>query len=128
MMMIKKYGYIAIPFLYWMIYLTVRVLHSGTGWMNDAEFTESLRHDLVLIIISLAIFSFGCFFVEEKVGCLIFILSGAISFHLAGFIIALIVFLWEGQFLWGVMMEFQKVMAVLMLGFPVFIMGLCRKI
>lgn len=128
MTLIKKYGYIATPFLYWLIYLTARVLHSGSGWMNDAEFTESLRHDLVFITVSLVFYSVGCFFVAEKVECLIFILSGALFLHFAAFIFALLVFLWNGQFLWAEMMDYQKLVSLMMLGVPVLVTVFCREL
>ncbi len=56
MALIKKYGFLLIPALYWLIYLGVRLTYNGLAGEYTPDFIQSIRHDGVFIICSLLVF------------------------------------------------------------------------
>ena len=68
MALIKKYGFLLIPALYWLIYLGVRLTYNGLAGEYTPDFIQSIRHDGVFIICSLLVFYIACLRVDVSDG------------------------------------------------------------
>lgn len=60
MLFFRKYGFLFIPPVYWLIYLGVRLTYNGLVGEFSPDFFQSIRHDGVFIICSLCVFYFFC--------------------------------------------------------------------
>lgn len=80
MALIKKYGFLLIPALYWLIYLGVRLTYNGLAGEYTPDFIQSIRHDGVFIICSLLVFYIACLRVDVSDGELSGVLFGCYSF------------------------------------------------
>jgi hypothetical protein len=85
MALIKKYGFLLIPALYWLIYLGVRLTYNGLAGEYTPDFIQSIRHDGVFIICSLLVFYIACLRVDvsdgELSGCSFWLLFFFMLLH-----------------------------------------------
>ena len=118
MALIKKYGFLLIPALYWLIYLGVRLTYNGLAGEYTPDFIQSIRHDGVFIICSLLVFYIACLRVDvsdgEHSGVLFL---AVILFHVAALIISLLICLWQGTLLSDVIFIWQLGTSMMMLVF-----------
>ena len=118
MALIKKYGFLLIPALYWLIYLGVRLTYNGLAGEYTPDFIQSIRHDGVFIICSLLVFYIACLSVDVSDGELSGVLFWAvILFHVAALIISLLICLWQGALLSDVIFIWQLGTSMMMLVF-----------
>ena len=118
MALIKKYGFLLIPALYWLIYLRVRLTYNGLAGEYTPDFIQSIRHDGVFIICSLLVFYIACLRVDVSDGELSGVLFLAvILFHVAALIISLLICLWQGALLSDVIFIWQLGTSMMMLVF-----------
>jgi hypothetical protein len=68
MLFFRKYGFLFIPPVYWLIYLGARLTYNGLVGEFSPDFFQSIRHDGVFIICSLCVFYFFCLEVELVMG------------------------------------------------------------
>lgn len=116
MTLIKKYGFLLIPALYWLIYLGVRLTYNGLAGEYTSDFIQSVRHDGVFIICSLLVFYIACLKVDVRDGELSGVLFWAvILFHVAALIISLLICLWQGALLSDVIFIWQLGTSMMML-------------
>lgn len=64
MLFLRKYGFLFIPPVYWLIYLGARLTYNGLAGEFSADFFQGIRHEGVYIICSLCVFYFFCLEVE----------------------------------------------------------------
>ncbi|HGC5604674.1 hypothetical protein SNM64_28095, partial [Klebsiella pneumoniae] len=64
MLFLRKYGFLFIPPVYWLIYLGARLTYNGLTGEFSADFLQGIRHEGVYIICSLCVFYFFCLEVE----------------------------------------------------------------
>ncbi len=79
MALIKKYGFLLIPALYWLIYLGVRLTYNGLAGEYTPDFIQSIRHDGVFIICSLLVFYIASYLFMAGgavVGCYFYLATG----------------------------------------------------
>ena len=118
MALIKKYGFLLIPALYWLIYLGVRLTYNGLAGEYTPDFIQSIRHDGVFIICSLLVFYIACLSVDVSDGELSGVLFWAvILFHVSALIISLLICLWRGALLSDVIFIWQLGTSMMMLVF-----------
>ncbi|SXE36280.1 Uncharacterised protein [Klebsiella variicola] len=83
----RKYGFLFIPPVYWLIYLGVRLTYNGLVGEFSPDFFQSIRHDGVFIICSLCVFYFFCLEVggsdvEFSANILFGFVNGMVASHL----------------------------------------------
>lgn len=64
MLFLRKYGFLFIPPVYWLIYLGARLTYNGLAGEFSPDFFQGIRHEGVYIICSLCVFYFFCLEVE----------------------------------------------------------------
>lgn len=100
MLFFRKYGFLFIPPVYWLIYLGVRLTYNGQAGELSPDFFQGIRHEGVYIICSLCVFYFFCLEVDisdEEFSA--FILFLIVFFHVVWLFITLLVCLWKGAVL-----------------------------
>ena len=60
MLFFRKYGFLFIPPVYWLIYLGVRLTYNGLAGEFSPDFFQGIRHEGVYIICSLCVFYWSC--------------------------------------------------------------------
>ena len=55
MLFLRKYGFLFIPPVYWLIYLGARLTYNGLAGEFSPDFFQGIRHEGVYIICSLAL-------------------------------------------------------------------------
>lgn len=122
MLFFRKYGFLFIPPVYWLIYLGVRLTYNGLAGEFSPDFFQGIRHEGVYIICSLCVFYFFCLEVDisdEEFSA--FILFLIVFFHVALLFIALLVCLWKGAVLLDEIFMGQIIASMCLLFFiPVF--------
>ena len=92
MLFLRKYGFLFIPPVYWLIYLGARLTYNGLF--------QDIRHEGVYIICSLCVFYFFCLEVEvgdgEFSANILFLI---VFFHVVLLFITLLICLWQGEVL-----------------------------
>lgn len=68
MLFFRKYGFLFIPPVYWLIYLGARLTYNGLAGEYSPDFFQGIRHEGIYIICSLCIFYFFCLEVEVSDG------------------------------------------------------------
>lgn len=58
MLFLRKYGFLFIPPVYWLIYLGARLTYNGLAGEFSPDFFQGIRHEGVYIICSLCVFYF----------------------------------------------------------------------
>ena len=100
MLFLRKYGFLFIPPVYWLIYLGVRLTYNGLAGEFSPDFFQGIRHECVYIICSLCVFYFFCLEVDiSDEGFSAFILFLIVFFHVVWLFITLLVCLWKGAVL-----------------------------
>ena len=118
MVLLKRYGFLFIPPVYWFIYLGARLTYNGLAGEFTPEFFQSIRHDGVFIICGLLVFIFCCLRIEVGDGELSGVLFLCIiSFHVIALVITLVFCLWRGAILWDVICAWQIGTSMLLLFF-----------
>lgn len=122
MLFFRKYGFLFIPPVYWLIYLGVRLTYNGLAGEFSPDFFHGIRHESVYIICSLCVFYFFCLEVDisdEEFSA--FILFLIVFFHVVLLFITLLVCLWEGAVLLDEIFMGQIIASMCLLFFiPVF--------
>lgn len=59
MLFLRKYGFLFIPPIYWLIYLGARLTYNGLAGEFSPDFFQGIRHEGVYIICSLCVFYFS---------------------------------------------------------------------
>jgi hypothetical protein len=118
----RKYGFLFIPPVYWLIYLGVRLTYNGLVGEFSPDFFQSIRHDGVFIICSLCVFYFFCLEVGgSDVEFSANILFLIVFFHVVLLFIALLICLWQGAMLLDAIFTGQIIASMCLLFFiPVF--------
>ncbi len=97
MLFLRKYGFLFIPPVYWLIYLGARLTYNGLTGEFSADFLQGIRHEGVYIICSLCVFYFFCLEVEvgdgEFSANILFLI---VFFHVVLLFITLLICLWQG--------------------------------
>ncbi|END2192255.1 TPA: hypothetical protein M4Y70_004793 [Klebsiella variicola] len=100
MLFFRKYGFLFIPPVYWLIYLGVRLTYNGLAGEYSPDFFQGIRHEGIYIICSLCIFYFFCLEVEVSDGefsaNILFLI---VFFHVVLLFITLLICLWQGAML-----------------------------
>ena len=92
MLFFRKYGFLFIPPVYWLIYLGVRLTYNGLAGEFSPDFFQSIRHD--------GVFYFFCLEVDISDGEFsAFILFLIVFFHVVLLFITLLICLWQGAML-----------------------------
>lgn len=122
MLFFRKYGFLFIPPVYWLIYLGVRLTYNGLVGEFSPDFFQSFRHDGVFIICSLCVFYFFCLEVDVSDGEFsAFILFLIVFFHVVLLFITLLISLWRGAMLLDAIFTGQIIASMCLLFFiPVF--------
>ena len=118
MVFIKRYGFLFVPVVYWLVYLVCRLTYNGMTEGYSPEFFQSIRHDGVFILCGLLAFYFCC--LRIKVGDAEFswvLLLNIISFHVVALVITLLFCLWRGAILWNIICAWQMGASVFLLFF-----------
>ena len=68
MLFFRKYGFLFIPPVYWLIYLGARLTYNGLAGEFSPDFLQGIRHEGLYIICSLCVFYFFCLEVEISDG------------------------------------------------------------
>lgn len=122
MLFLRKYGFLFIPPVYWLIYLGVRLTYNGLAGEFSPDFFQGIRHECVYIICSLCFFYFFCLEVDisdEEFSA--FILFLIVFFHVVWLFITLLVCLWKGAVLLDEVFMGQIIASMCLLFFiPVF--------
>lgn len=122
MLFLRKYGFLFIPPVYWLIYLGVRLTYNGLAGEFSPDFFQGIRHECVHIICSLCVFYFFCLEVDisdEEFSA--FILFLIVFFHVVWLFITLLVCLWKGAVLLDEIFMGQIIASMCLLFFiPVF--------
>ncbi|TYT18906.1 hypothetical protein FZC63_06550 [Klebsiella pneumoniae] len=96
----RKYGFLFIPPVYWLIYLGARLTYNGLAGEFSPEFFQGIQHEGVYIICSLSAFYFFCLEVEIRDGefsaNILFLI---VFFHVVLLFITLLICLWQGAML-----------------------------
>lgn len=97
MLFFRKYGFLFIPPVYWLIYLGARLTYNGLAGEYSPDFFQGIRHEGIYIICSLCIFYFFCLEVEVSDGefsaNILFLI---VFFHVVLLFITLLICLWQG--------------------------------
>lgn len=122
MLFFRKYGFLFIPPVYWLIYLGVRLTYNGLAGEFSPDFFQGIRHECVYIICSLCVFYFFCLEVdisdEEFSATILFLI---VFFHVVLLFITLLVCLWKGAVLLDAIFMGQIIASMCLLFFiPVF--------
>ncbi|WP_181400756.1 hypothetical protein [Klebsiella variicola] len=100
MLFFRKYGFLFIPPVYWLIYLGVRLTYNGLAGEFSPDFFQGIRYEGLYIICSLCVFYFFCLEVEISDGefsaNLLFLI---VFFHVVLLFITLLICLWQGAML-----------------------------
>ncbi|HIE8650312.1 hypothetical protein [Klebsiella variicola] len=100
MLFLRKYGFLFIPPVYWLIYLGVRLTYNGLAGEFSPDFFQGIQHEGVYIICSLSAFYFFCLEVEIRDGefsaNILFLI---VFFHVVLLFITLLICLWQGAML-----------------------------
>lgn len=101
MLFLRKYGFLFIPPVYWLIYLGARLTYNGLAGEFSPDFFQGIRHEGVYIICSLCVFYFFCLEVEvgdgEFSANILFLI---VFFHVVLLFITLLICLWQGRCCW----------------------------
>ncbi|EQC0102851.1 hypothetical protein ACY0L5_004236 [Klebsiella michiganensis] len=118
----RKYGFLFIPPVYWLIYLGVRLMYNGLVGELSPDFFQSIRNDGVFIICSLCVFYFFCLEVDISDGEFsAFILFLIVFFYVVLLFITLLISLWRGAMLLDAIFTGQIIASMCLLFFiPVF--------
>ncbi|MER3638308.1 hypothetical protein J8844_26205, partial [Klebsiella pneumoniae] len=68
MLFFRKYGFLFIPPVYWLIYLGARLTYNGLAGEFSPDFLQGIRHEGLYIICSLLVFYFFCLVVAISDG------------------------------------------------------------
>ena len=127
MLFFRKYGFLFIPPVYWLIYLGARLTYNGLAGEFSPDFLQGIRHEGLYIICSLCVFYFFCLEVDvsdEEFSA--FILFLIVFFHVVWLFITLLVCLWKGAVLLDEIFMGQIIASMCLLFFiPVF--SIARK-
>ncbi len=122
MLFLRKYGFLFIPPVYWLIYLGARLTYNGLAGEFSPDFFQGIRHEGVYIICSLCVFYFFCLEVDisdEEFSA--FILFLIVFFHVVLLFITLLICLWHGAMLLDAIFMGQIIASTCLLFFiPVF--------
>ncbi|HHG2908879.1 TPA: hypothetical protein ACPVKS_005005, partial [Escherichia coli] len=92
MLFLRKYGFLFIPPVYWLIYLGARLTYNGLAGEFSPDFFQGIRHEGVYIICSLCVFYFFCLEVDISDGEFsAFILFLIVFFHAVLLFITLLI-------------------------------------
>ncbi|HHH2970640.1 TPA: hypothetical protein ACPZXJ_005225 [Klebsiella pneumoniae] len=122
MLFLRKYGFLFIPPVYWLIYLGARLTYNGLAGEFSPDFFQGIRHEGVYIICSLCVFYFFCLEVDVSDGEFsAFILFLIVFFHVVLLFITLLISLWRGAMLLDAIFTGQIIASMCLLFFiPVF--------
>lgn len=122
MLFLRKYGFLFIPPVYWLIFLGVRLTYNGLAGEFSPDFFQGIQHECVYTICSLCVFYFFCLEVDisdEEFSA--FILFLIVFFHVVWLFITLLVCLWKGAVLLDEIFMGQIIASMCLLFFiPVF--------